>query len=419
MLVGRNAEFGGLLDVVHRAVAGRGSAVCVEGEPGIAKTVLVDAVVDAALPTHPAIQIVRAIDVESEFSLAHAGLVDLLAPMLGRLDALPAGQRQALAPALGRSESSAGADRFLVAFAMLALISVHAEEHPLVLVIDDLQWRDPETRAALQFSARRLRYDAVVVLLTRRRLPGAEPDDDLAWIDRLTLPGSATGPTPSGCWRDRSRSTRSVRWSRGPAAIRSRCCRRPRPIDARLMRRLATVNEHRPGSRLRHIAEASSGPDDALGTELLTLAAAERSRSGHAAASVIAERASSLLSRPGPCVDALADAVEGPGTGCWARRHIARFPLCPGCPTRSPVRSLPAAATGGPRSRPPRLPARPSPGRGTTVSQSGSCTPRSSNRTQQLAGQHDLLERADRRRVFSERISTRDRSDPSWRRCSP
>lgn len=44
---------------------------------------------------------------------------------------------------------------------------------------------------------------------------------------------------------------------------------------------LAAVHVHRPGSRLRHLAEASSGPDDALGTELLTLAEAERTRSGY------------------------------------------------------------------------------------------------------------------------------------------
>jgi hypothetical protein len=340
----------------------------------------VDAVVDAALSTHPAIQVVRAIGVESEFSLAHAGLVDLLSPMLGRLDALPAGQRQALASALGRSESSAGADRFLVALATLALISMHAEDHPLVLVVDDLQWIDPETRAALQFSARRLRHDAVAVLLTRRRLPGAEPDDDLAGIDRLTLPGlppadagrllagsvaaavvgplvSRTGGNPLALLElTRSLSPAQRRGSTllpaalpvgarlsaafersiadlSPAARRAsiltatsfdpgagplfraldtegidaaaalaeaesapvlavddHCVQFRHPLlrnaawlsataaDRRAAHEaLAAVNRHRPGSRLRHLAGASTGPDDALGTELLTLAAAERS----------------------------------------------------------------------------------------------------------------------------------------------
>lgn len=147
------------------------------------------AVVDAATSSHPAIQVVRAVGVESEFSLAHAGLFDLLSPMLGRLDVLPARQRQALTSALGRSEGSAGTDRFLVAVATLALLSVHARDRPLVLVVDDLQWIDPETRAALEFSARRLRHDPVAVLLTRRRFPGNEPKDDLAGIGRLTLTG--------------------------------------------------------------------------------------------------------------------------------------------------------------------------------------------------------------------------------------
>jgi len=62
-----------MLDAISRAVHGRGYAVCVEGEPGIGKTALVDAVVTAAMTAHPTIQVVRAVGVESEFSLPHAG----------------------------------------------------------------------------------------------------------------------------------------------------------------------------------------------------------------------------------------------------------------------------------------------------------------------------------------------------------
>ena len=413
MLLGRDAEFGAILDAVDRAVAGHGCAVCVEGEPGIGKTALVGAVVDAALASHPAIQVVRAVGVQSEFSLPHAGLLDLLTPMLDRLDALPSGQRQALMTALGWSESSLGADRFLVAVATLALLSAHAEDRPLVLVVDDLQWVDPETVAALLFSARRLRHDPIAVLLTRRRLPGNEPADDLAGIDRFVLAGlepddagrllkgmvaaavvgplvSRTGGNPLALLElARSLSPAQRRGSTPlPAALPvgarlsdafagsidelSPAARRAvtlaaasldadagplfRALDAEgidaadalaaaesagllavgdgfvmfrhpLVRNaawlaataaerraahasLAAVHEHRPGSRLRHLAEATSSPDDALATALLTLADTERTRSGYAAASAIAERASSLLSRPGASVDALAAAVE-------------------------------------------------------------------------------------------------------------
>ena len=213
----------GVLDAVDSAVGGHGCAVCVEGEPGIGKTALVDAVVDAACPPHPTIQVVRAVGVESEFSLAHAGLLDLLTPMLDRLDALPAGQRQALASALGRSESSVGADRFLVAVATLALLSPHAEDRPLLLVVDDLQWVDPETVAALLFSARRLRHDPVAMLLTRRRLARHRPATDLAGIDRLTLGRTAAGRRRTAAGGIGGASGWSTRWSRGPAAIRSPC----------------------------------------------------------------------------------------------------------------------------------------------------------------------------------------------------
>jgi len=413
VLLGRDAEFGAILDAVDRAVAGHGCAVCVEGEPGIGKTSLVAAVVDAALISHPGIQVVRAVGVESEFSLPHAGLLDLLSPILDRLDALPSGQRQALLSALGRSESSSGADRFLVSVATLGLLSSYAEDRPLVLVVDDLQWVDPETIAALLFSARRINHDPIAILLTRRRLPGIKPLADLTGIDRLDLGGLATadarrllaesvapivvGPLVSRTGGNplalleltRSLSPEQRRGSSPlPAALPvgprlsaaftgsilalSPAARRvvtmaaasldadagplframdaagvdaadalveaesagvlrvdPAMVEFRhpLLRNaawsaataterraahtsLAAANEHRPGSRLRHLAEATSGPDDELAAALLRLAAAERTRAGYAAASAIAERASSLLSRPGPSLDALADAVE-------------------------------------------------------------------------------------------------------------
>jgi len=94
VLLGGDAEFRSMLDAISRAVDGRGYAVCVEGEPGIGKTALVDDVVTAAMAAHPTIQVVRAVGLESELSLPHAGLLDLLTPLLDRVDALPAAQRQ-------------------------------------------------------------------------------------------------------------------------------------------------------------------------------------------------------------------------------------------------------------------------------------------------------------------------------------
>ncbi len=429
MLIGRDAEVATLLDGIGRVSAGRGFAVCVQGEPGIGKTALVDAVVDAATSAHPDIQVVRTVGVESEIGLAHAGLVDLLTPLPDRTDALPDGQRIALAGALGRTGSSAGADRFLVALATLTLISIGAGDRPLVIVVDDVQWLDAESRAALLFAVRRLRHDAVAVLLTRRLAPEIPADPltgDLTGIDRLSLSGLTTadvgrlldGAVPATVVEplvERTGGnplallelTRSLtpEQRRGSAALPpalpvgarlsaafggaiiglSPAARRAAilaaasfdgasgpllralaaevvdaaaavaeteaagvlEIDAHTVRfrhpllrnaawlvtsaaerrsahrTLAEVYRHRPGIRLRHRAEAADGPDDALAAELLALAGTERTRAGHATASAIAERASGLLSEPGPSLDALADAVQDAAIGGDARRvHV-------------------------------------------------------------------------------------------------
>jgi len=412
VLVGRDAEFGALRDAVVGAMGGRGCAVCVEGEPGIGKTALVEAVVAGIRQDHPAVQVVSAIGVESEFSLAHAGLLDLLTPMLDRLDALPTGQRLALERAFGRSESPEGADRFLVAVATLALLSLHADERPLILLLDDLQWIDPETTAALNFSARRIGHDRIAMLLTRRTLPGTENERQpgVRLIPLAGLPARDAGELLAGTVAQILVEPLVRRTGGNPLALleltRSLSPAQRRgsvplptalPVGGRLSeafaqsiaklspaaRRLVTLTaasidaetgpllramddegidrvsavaqaessgvltfhtdgvrfrhpllrnaawlaateterrsahsslasayQHRPGIRLRHLAEASTGPDDELGAALLTLADSERTRSGFAAASVIAERASVLLSGSGPSLDALAGAVE-------------------------------------------------------------------------------------------------------------
>ena len=84
MLVGRDDEIDALLGVVRAAARGRGGARIVEGEAGIGKTSLLEAVRAAAVDDVPNLRIVRTVGVESELTFAHAGLFDLLRPMLTR-----------------------------------------------------------------------------------------------------------------------------------------------------------------------------------------------------------------------------------------------------------------------------------------------------------------------------------------------
>lgn len=103
----------------------------------------------------PDLTIARAVGVEWEMELAFAGLHQLCAPMLDRLETLPAPQRQALEIVFGL-RAGAPPDRFLVGLAVLGLLSEVAEARPLLCVVDDAQWLDHASALTLGFVARRL-----------------------------------------------------------------------------------------------------------------------------------------------------------------------------------------------------------------------------------------------------------------------
>ena len=125
------------------------------GEAGIGKTALLEYLVASASELH----VVRAVGVESEMELAFAGLHQLCASMLGRLERLPGPQRDALRTVFGLSEGI-GPDQFLVGLATLTLLSEVAEDLPIVCVIDDAQWLDRASAQALAFVGRRLHRKA-------------------------------------------------------------------------------------------------------------------------------------------------------------------------------------------------------------------------------------------------------------------
>ena len=85
-----------LIDAIH---SGESRALVVRGEPGVGKSALLEYVVERA----SGCRVVRAAGVQSEMELAFAGLHQLLAPMLDRLDRVPPPQRDALRTAFGLS----------------------------------------------------------------------------------------------------------------------------------------------------------------------------------------------------------------------------------------------------------------------------------------------------------------------------
>ena len=114
----------------------------------------------------------RTTGIEAEYDLAFAGLHGLLWPIVERLAEVPGPQRDALAAALGLV-AGPGGDRVLVSAGALSLLAAASEGGPVLCLVDDIQWLDLPSAAALVFAARRIVAEGIVILFGTRE--GASP----------------------------------------------------------------------------------------------------------------------------------------------------------------------------------------------------------------------------------------------------
>ena len=161
--------------------AGPSQALVLRGEAGVGKSALLEYLVQHA----SGCGITRSAGVESEMELAYAGLQQMCAPFLDRLERLPGPQRDALGTAFGLRDGDAP-DRFLVGLAVLSLLSDIAEQQPRVCVVDDAQWLDAASAQALGFVARRLGAESVGLVLAVRETGG---ERDFAGLPELVVGG--------------------------------------------------------------------------------------------------------------------------------------------------------------------------------------------------------------------------------------
>src|SRR3954454_13595158 len=162
-VLGPRSETATLDQLLEAVRAGESRALAIRGSPGVGKTALLEYVAERA----SGCRVARAAGVQAEMELAFAGLHQLCAPMLDRLDRLPGPQRAALSAALGLSAVDAP-DRFLGWLAVLSLLASVAEERPLVCLVDDSQWLDRASKQALAFVARRLLAESVGLVFAVR-----------------------------------------------------------------------------------------------------------------------------------------------------------------------------------------------------------------------------------------------------------
>jgi DNA-binding CsgD family transcriptional regulator len=182
-LRGRHDECAALDRLVEDVRAGQSQVLVLRGEVGVGKTALLEYLQGRA----SGCRIARAAGVESEMELPFAGLHQLCAPMLHRLEHLPGPQGDALGAAFGLREGDAP-DRFLVGLAVLSLLSDVAEEHPLICVLDDAQWLDRASSQAFAFVTRRLMAESVAMVFAVRE---SSNDQDLTGLPELQIHGLA------------------------------------------------------------------------------------------------------------------------------------------------------------------------------------------------------------------------------------
>jgi DNA-binding CsgD family transcriptional regulator len=166
-VVGRDAELASVRDFVSRLSAGA-SALVLEGEAGMGKTTLwAEGVAHARVA---GLCVLEARPAESEIALSFSGIGDLLDPVLEEaLAPLPATQRRALSRALVLEDDDGPTpDPHAIGVAVLNALRALANESPVVVAVDDVQWLDAASAAALRYGARRLRAEPVGVLLARR-----------------------------------------------------------------------------------------------------------------------------------------------------------------------------------------------------------------------------------------------------------
>ena len=173
-LIGREAELERIDAALASARRGESAVLVIRGEPGVGKTLRLEAAADGAR----GLRVLRTSgETASEADPPFQGLAELLRPLAGSLDRLTMPRALAVATILGLPAKPRALDRFALYAGALDLLTASAAESPLVLLVDDFHLLDEASSDALVFIAGRLGADAVALLVASAsdgEVPGAE-----------------------------------------------------------------------------------------------------------------------------------------------------------------------------------------------------------------------------------------------------
>jgi DNA-binding CsgD family transcriptional regulator len=201
-IIGRREELLAL-EAFLEAVPAGGQALLLEGDAGIGKSTLWSEGV--RLARERSFRVLTARTTRSETQVAFATLGDLLAPALeATLPRLVPVQRRALEVALLLRESDERPpDTRLLGLALVAVVRTLAQDGPLLVALDDVQWIDASSAEVLRFMLRRLEGERVGVLATVRERPVETPlelDRAFAAFQRLAVEPLSVGAVHRLLW---------------------------------------------------------------------------------------------------------------------------------------------------------------------------------------------------------------------------
>ena len=160
-LLGRTAELGHLEAAVTRALEGHFSLLLVVGDSGIGKTRLAEALIERV---EVPVGANRCSDLETELPYVALSLA-----LRRVLQTTANGPMPMMTELLRRADLDEPFDQFARMRMMESLATAIDEHSPFLLVLEDAQWADPETVAALGYLRRRCPTTPVAVVLTADR----------------------------------------------------------------------------------------------------------------------------------------------------------------------------------------------------------------------------------------------------------